>query len=392
MATLYDLFKIPVGSLGVPGAPFPFKVTTGSGDGVTDDTASIQSDINSLPSGGGMLFFPPGTYRLTAPIIINRSGITIQGSGDSTVLRSDGDYGHIIDARPDVDPTTAGAFTGLQLFGFQIQSKVNRTTGSAIHTKWTHAATFRDLRIGTLQYNDPLPVFFWDGITLENESAAVISCCQIYARHYGTYFSGHKLASGDYIGTNWWNGLITGGCNIWGQHTPNVAGSAGVFFAGGGGGLQVEQTGIAFYENGVHVAGVNRELFLGHAFVADDIGGHGILVDVGALQILQITGGWTAGCGRLIGGDGIHITDGVSSLRTVIAGGTFYSNVGQGIHVGQGIVLINGANLNSNGTGDIVLASQVTGAVITGTSMTSFNNSSSITPILRGNLGVVDSG
>lgn len=371
------------------------RVTSATGDGVTDDTAAIQSDINKLPAGGGLLYFPPGRFILTAPVIIKRSGITIQGSGAGTVFQSQANYGHVFDARPDADPTVALAFTDLQFFNFSIQSAVNRTTGSAIHTKWTHAATFRDVRIGTLQVNDSGPVFFWDGITLENESAAIVDNCQINCRHYGVYFSGQKLAATDGLGTNYWNGLITGNCDIWGDHSQNVSGSAGVFIAGGCGGIQLEQCSISHFENGVRVAGVNRELFIGHAFGADDTGGHGILVDVGALFILQMTGAWAAGCGRKIGGDGVHLADGVNNgLNTTITGGTFYSNIGSGLYIGQGQVILNGASIYNNGpaVAGMILSSHCIGAVVVGTSLTSLTNQSAITPKLRGNLGLPDAG
>ena len=36
------------------------------GDGVTDDATAIQLAINALPASGGIVLFPPGTYRLTA--------------------------------------------------------------------------------------------------------------------------------------------------------------------------------------------------------------------------------------------------------------------------------------------------------------------------------------
>ncbi len=370
------------------------RVTTATGDGVADDTAAIQSDINKLPIGGGLIYFPPGQFVLTAPVIINRGNITIQGSGTSTVFQAKNDYGHVFDARPDVDPVAPLAFTDLQFFNFQIASLVSRTTGSAIHTKWTHAATFRDLRIGNLQALDSQPVLFWDGITLENESAAVLDNCQVNARHYGVYFSGHKLGGTTDLGTNYWNGLITGNCDIWGDHSVNVPGSAGVFIAGGTGGIQLEQCSVSHFENGVHVTGVNRELFIGHAFAADDTGGHGILVDSGALAILQMTGSWAAGCGRKIAGDGVHLSDGVSLLQTTITGGTFYMNNGAGLYIGQGNVILSGASIYSNavGLGDIVLTTHCTGAVVCGTSASTLNNLSSITPKVRGNLGLPDSG
>ncbi len=368
------------------------KMTSAKGDGMADDTAAIQSDINSLPAAGGLIYFPPGTYQLTSPVVINRGSITIQGSGASTVFKALTDYGNVFDARPDVDPIAPLAFIDLQFLNFSIQSAISRTSGSAIHTKWTHAATFRDVKIGTLQASDSQPVYFWDGITLENESASVLDNCQMNARHYGVFFSGHKLGGAADLGTNSWNGLLTGNCEIWGDHSVNVPGSAGIFIAGGTGGIQIEQSSISRFENGVRVTGVNRELFIGHAFAADDTGGHGILVDSGSLSILQMTGAWAAGCGRKIGGDGVHIASGNHALTTVITGGTFYSNMGNGITIGEGSVILSGASIYNNSVTGLLIVGGCTAAVVTGTSLTSLDNLTGIVPKLRGNLGLTDSG
>ena len=50
------------------------------GDGTTDDTAAIQSAINSLGSTGGKVFFPVGVYKLTSLLTMKR-GVTLVGSG-----------------------------------------------------------------------------------------------------------------------------------------------------------------------------------------------------------------------------------------------------------------------------------------------------------------------
>lgn len=76
------------------------------GDGKTDDTAAIQAAINSLipPSpqpleqrGGGTVFFPAGTYAISAPLVVangtqwyNRNGFWLEGEGaGSRILRLD---------------------------------------------------------------------------------------------------------------------------------------------------------------------------------------------------------------------------------------------------------------------------------------------------------------
>lgn len=61
------------------------------GNGVTDDTAAIQAAINAVgSSGGGVVRFPAGTYRLTSAINLSRQSVTIDGgSRFGTVLRQD---------------------------------------------------------------------------------------------------------------------------------------------------------------------------------------------------------------------------------------------------------------------------------------------------------------
>ncbi len=50
-----------------------------TGDGTTDDTEAIQAAIDSVNSwGGGVLYFPPGTYRITSTLHM-RDNLTLRG-------------------------------------------------------------------------------------------------------------------------------------------------------------------------------------------------------------------------------------------------------------------------------------------------------------------------
>ncbi len=51
-----------------------------TGDGITDDTAAIQAAINAIPSTGGTVYIPAGTYRINSPIIV-KDYLTLVGSG-----------------------------------------------------------------------------------------------------------------------------------------------------------------------------------------------------------------------------------------------------------------------------------------------------------------------
>ncbi len=58
------------------------------GDGVVDDGPALQGAIKSLKPGDA-LHLPAGRYRITAPLIIATSGVSLIGDGPTTVVFSD---------------------------------------------------------------------------------------------------------------------------------------------------------------------------------------------------------------------------------------------------------------------------------------------------------------
>lgn len=57
------------------------------GDGVTDDTVAIQSAITAVSAnGGGTIYFPPGTYIISSPLLINSDNVQLLGSSWNSVL------------------------------------------------------------------------------------------------------------------------------------------------------------------------------------------------------------------------------------------------------------------------------------------------------------------
>ena len=57
------------------------------GDGVADDTAAIQAAVAALPSTGGGLYFPAGTYLVSSAITLNKPGV-YYGDGWATNIRT----------------------------------------------------------------------------------------------------------------------------------------------------------------------------------------------------------------------------------------------------------------------------------------------------------------
>lgn len=66
------------------------------GDGVADDTAAINAaSVAATASGGEKVFLPRGVYRITAPIVIDGVGTTLEGegAGDKAAISGNGPLG-----------------------------------------------------------------------------------------------------------------------------------------------------------------------------------------------------------------------------------------------------------------------------------------------------------
>lgn len=53
------------------------------GNGTTDDTAAIQAAITALGGAPGVIYFPPGTYKITGTVTVGGQGQLLLGSGTS---------------------------------------------------------------------------------------------------------------------------------------------------------------------------------------------------------------------------------------------------------------------------------------------------------------------
>jgi hypothetical protein len=73
---------VAVLTLDVP--PDNVKHFGAKGDGVTDDTAAIQA----AAAAGGEVFFPPGTYLVSAPIALATQGARLRGVGATSILKA----------------------------------------------------------------------------------------------------------------------------------------------------------------------------------------------------------------------------------------------------------------------------------------------------------------
>jgi len=67
------------------GVPRNVKDFGARGDGTTDDTAAIQSAINTVGlAGGGTILFPEGDYKITDTLFIRYNSITLKGDSEGS--------------------------------------------------------------------------------------------------------------------------------------------------------------------------------------------------------------------------------------------------------------------------------------------------------------------
>lgn len=84
------------------------------GDGSTDDTEAINAAITAASTSGNRLYFPPGTYIVSSPIVIpayvviNGSGKQVQGGGSRTIIKASAGFvgAGILDISRNVAATT----------------------------------------------------------------------------------------------------------------------------------------------------------------------------------------------------------------------------------------------------------------------------------------------
>jgi hypothetical protein len=165
----------------------PYSAT---GNGVTDDTTAVQNAINAaVAAGGGEVYFPAGTYKLSATLTITAS-VTVRGEGQRTsVLLWSGlpnfNNGIVFQSFPNPHSTLTvrgvsllrdSGVGGVALAAIWPQlsapNPVNYTTGGGV------TALIEDIHVGSTEW--PNNTKYWDyGILVQNAVAAKIATFNI---------------------------------------------------------------------------------------------------------------------------------------------------------------------------------------------------------------------
>lgn len=147
------------------------------GDGITDDTVSIQAALSSLTQ-YSTLYFPAGQYLVSSTLTLRTSYVSLlgDGSGATTILRTNGDYGDTFFISP-ANPTVNTFLLSVTVRGIKIRSNVEMNSGAHLRLSEVTQSQFSD-------------VFLEDGfIGIHIEGVR------------NTHFDGIKIESGKYFAT-----------------------------------------------------------------------------------------------------------------------------------------------------------------------------------------------
>ena len=321
-----------------------------AGDGTTDDTSAIQYWLSQ----GGLLWAPPGNYKITATCPFTLSGTQFFGSGAAvtSIIADDtaGNFG---------DMFTMNVLWGCRLgapgMEFTLDAKSARTAGIAVHCSGGILDS-----LGLPQSRHAIDVDMnnqFIGVKIDD------------AGGHGDW--GTQIGSG--TRRAFWKNFAAGGNAMWfntigaSQQVHNLLIINPTLTTGPGAGIRYTNSGdIKFF--GVDVYGQ------GGGFLADSNSGNGsgsllmfqgcefdststhatydnFLVNLGGsysgLLFINMTGVWVAGAT----GNGVHITGTTAPVQMTWSDGEAYSNGAWGINGASHMTIGSTVLFNANASG-----------------------------------------
>lgn len=154
-----------------------------TGDGFTDDTNAIQTCINAAPF-GTQVYFPPGTYIISKPIVLKES-ISYKGAGWESVIKQKNGANvlQILELKQRNDRTNySGIIKDLLIDG----NKANNTTGHGVYIACTWTWKIENVRV----LYAPQTGIYWDGNSTIHSNTNYLRNVHVYGcGGYGVYLS-----------------------------------------------------------------------------------------------------------------------------------------------------------------------------------------------------------
>lgn len=203
-----------------------------TGNGSTDDTAAIQSAINALPSAGGYVFMPAGTYVVSSSISL-KEGAGLLGAGPGSIIR-------VASGALGIDVIKIGDGSGTVSFAsvrdLKISADGQKTGGVAIALNKAYRTWIERVALE----------FQYDGVTIVNSTAVWLQKSDIRDTKHNAI-----TIESDYMqGFEWYIDQVL--CD-----NPTVTNAGTGLYWDGGESLHVNHTNFQRFQNGFIVAPSN---------------------------------------------------------------------------------------------------------------------------------------
>lgn len=304
------------------------------GNGVADDTAAIQAAIAALPASGGVVYFPPGKYMISAPLMPanGTANIILMGAGG----RNAGNAGNagasriVYTATGSDSALNFGSTAGTQIRNLCIEHTSTTYSGRLIDLRNTTGSDSAYSLVEDCYLAGPTGSATATGIDLDRATRVTISRCAMYA--FGVCISGKSVAA------NYSNQVRIVDCGFnkstWGIRNPGqawlVESCCGEASASGVAGFITHDAGV--YAEALTVTG---------CWTGDATSGTQITIAGNAINIIGNWLGATGGTaiktddvttGLIIRGNELSATTAINIFTSASnsgfeIGGNFYRNV-----------------------------------------------------------------
>lgn len=102
------------------------------GDGITNDTTSIQNAIAAIPATGGTVFFPKGTYVVDEALTLTVDNTTILGEGWNSIIKFAGGL------TVNTDMISSNGINGISILNIALDGNIANNPQATVYTTCVH--------------------------------------------------------------------------------------------------------------------------------------------------------------------------------------------------------------------------------------------------------------
>ena len=185
----------------------------------TGDFTDIQTAIDSLPSGGGVVYIKEGTYTLTTGLTVTTDNVAIVGAGKSTIINTTSNI-PLISVTGDDFRIENVFFQGNDTGFTQVGIKLSSVASGLIEGCWVEDMGAQGIHISVLTdciiINNIVSSNSWEGINIVNADRVIVkdNICTSNGRDGISVGGDNCIVVGNICRANTENGIELPGINL----------------------------------------------------------------------------------------------------------------------------------------------------------------------------------